>query len=95
MCLLKFGIDPVDPFQHLWIHRHGVKYGRHAVHADGLDDVDTCDLRMLLCLRVVCGDTTKGSCSQTFSRLAFAVLFGLLIIYGMGSSPKPESVEFH
>ena len=39
MCLFKFGTDPVDPFQHLWIHRHGVKYGRHAVHADGLDDV--------------------------------------------------------
>ena len=56
--------------------------------------IDTCDLRMLLCLRVVCGDTTQGSCSQTFSRLAFAVLFGLLIIYGMGSSHEPESVEF-
>ena len=97
--LCWFGTDLFDRFQHLWIHRHCVKYGRHAVHADGLGDVGACDAHAPLLLGCLWRHHQKQLCSaplrsQAFSRLALAVFLGLLIIYRMGSSPKPESVKF-
>ena len=66
------------------------------VHADGLGDVDTCDVRMLFCLwrhhqRQLCSaDSLKTGPAINI----IAVFLGLLIFNGMGSSPEPESVEF-